>query len=200
MALDWHRLVDGHTLDQLHAHFGLSERALVHCLEHGLTTVRRIRHALALDDAAWALDAQTHRELTALLATYTPPPRTPRAAPPPRRSTPKPQPTPPKPAAPQRRWPGLPAAVCERMAVDPDLDVRLLLAHLSPRAQRALAGYLAPEYAMADLDKLVFSNLAFSKFRGIGASSVGELDHWRMELRYLRAAAQLRQASLSADG
>jgi len=73
--------------------------------------------------------------------------------------------------------------------------VRLLLAHLSPRAQRALAGYLAPEYAMADLDKLVFSNLAFSKFRGIGPGSVGELDHWRMELRYLRAAAQLRQAA-----
>jgi hypothetical protein len=188
--LNWQRLVVGHKLDHLLHHFGLSERAVVQCMELGHTTVRRIRQALQDPEQAAAMDRAVRDELAALLAQHAPQAHE-KKAPPylPARGR--------RPLRHKRQdaldeWPGLPAHLRERLLHGEHVEVPRYLEHLSQRCRTAMQRYLGPEYHIADLDKLVFSDLHFGKFRNIGALSVLELDHWRMELRYIRAAAQAK--------
>lgn len=188
MELNWRRLVDIYTLDELYNLCNLSERSLVHCLDHGYKQVRQIRAALADQEQRAAMDREVREELEGLLGARPPRPE----APPP----PGPQHGPTRDRMPRafgsgvHYWPGIPADIWDLALQHPDLDVRLLLQHLSTRSRNAMLRYLGPEFAVADLDKLVFSDLAFNRFRNIGLRSALELDHWRKQLRQLRAAAQ----------
>ncbi len=188
MALDWHRVVDGHTVDQLYEHFGLSERALVYCLDRGYQRVRQIRLALADTEMAAAMDSGIRHELHDLLAAHEPPPGEKQQ--PPYLPSKSKRPLRHSRQTKQGQWPGIPPEIWQQALHDPQTEVLFLIAHLSARCRHVLIRYLSPECRVADMDKLIFSDLHFGKFRNIGALSVLELDHWRMQMRHLRAAAQ----------
>lgn len=194
MALNWQRLMDGHSVEQLLAHYDLSERALVFCLDQGYKQVRHIRAALADAQQAAAMDSGIRQELLDLLAAHTPPAGEKLHLPTVLRKSKSPVLH--KRQNKRGQWPGIPHAVWEQALHDPRTDVKLLMAHLSTRCRNGMARYLAPEYSVADLDKLIFSDLPFGNIQSIGMVSVLELDHWRLQLRSLRAAAQALAANL----
>ena|GEM_PF-5031716 len=54
--------------------------------------------------------------------------------------------------------------------------------------------YLSTKYRVADMDKFIFTDLHFGKFRYIGPCSVPELDHQRRELRKMSGLTRCRGA------
>ncbi|MBP6391115.1 MAG: hypothetical protein KA352_09485 [Flavobacteriales bacterium] len=184
--LNWRRVADSESVEELYAHYGLSERALLCCQENGLKNVRAIRQALRAEEEDVIRDNETRKELLALVGTEGRPahPRKPQ-----RHRKPTREQGIHRVQLDETVWPGMPDDVRAGALVDPKLDVRILYAHLSSRCRNAVDRYLRPEYDVADLDKLIYTNFNFRKMRDIGVVSVGELDNWRRELRQLRAAA-----------
>jgi hypothetical protein len=167
------QLAEGHSVDHLFAHCGLSERAAVHCKELGLTIVLEVRKVLQDPEQAACMDRNVREELTALLEHHGV-----ALAPPPRKR---------QVVCDHAGFPAEQRALAESGTVT---DVRFYLQHLSARSRNAVIRHLLPTVNMAELDAFVFGNYEMGKLRSVGALSAVELYHWRKEMRAIRTAAK----------